>query len=261
MSKPLIISVVRDREMYDKCITQNSFCNSCDKLMLDNRTENLRIPTRYNQALTPSTLSTPRWLVFCHEDFQPLEDVYALVENLNQEVIYGPIGAKLLPRKRWLLGGLWTMTMVGQIIESNKDGSSKSPTGVAASSGTIVDTLDCSCLIVHSSLFKKHGLSFDENLSFDLYVEDFCTYASFVHNIPAQVVKFNCHHYSKGVFLPRLLEQKAYLDKKYPKTEKATLCTYSIGGGQTTLRRIQKRCRSYLDHHSPWLVKLIFRII
>ena len=46
-----IISVVRDEALYRRLVAENPMLVGCKKHMLDNREENLGIPTRYNQFL------------------------------------------------------------------------------------------------------------------------------------------------------------------------------------------------------------------
>ena len=50
--------------------------------------------------------------------------------------------------------------------------------GRRVKTGIKVQTFDCQCLIIHSSLINRYKLRFDENLTFDLYVEDFCANAN-----------------------------------------------------------------------------------
>lgn len=261
MSKPLIISVVRDWAMYEKCIAGNPFCANCDKRLVDNSVENETIPRRYNQVLDSLDLSVPRWLVFCHEDFEFLEPADQVAKELSVENIYGPIGVRLEYRCGWLPGGMWPSVVQGEIRESEKNGTSERVVGKVVPTGAVVDTLDCCCLLVHSSLVARHRLRFDENLTFDLYAEDFCAAAKLNCGIDTRIVKFLCHHHSGGCLLPRIGTQKAYLDQKYPKSEMATLSCYAIGGGRTVMRRFQKRVRAFLDRHARPAVDWYFKVI
>lgn len=258
---PLIVSVVRDFSMYCKCISENPVCDDCEKWFFDNRIDSKHIPVWYNRALSVVDESTSRWLVFCHEDFMPKESIVACLEHADENKLYGVIGGVLLPRKRWLLGGVWGGEFRGKIVESEKDGSSPLIRGLDVPLGTTVDTVDCQCLIVHSSLVVKYGLRFDEELSFDLYAEDFCLGSFLKHGIVTAILPLKCQHFSRGRLLPRFFDQKSYLDRKYPEAEVQGCVGYTIGGGRTVMRRFQKVMRSYLDRHMPIVVKWCFALI
>lgn len=256
-----IISVVRDCEMYNRCISNNLFCSGCGIRMLDNRERNVGVPALYNGTLDSFDYSYPRWLVFCHEDFMPKELLRNALGKAREDRIYGTIGGVLLPKKTWLLGGLWRGEVRGMIVESEKDGTGARCQGVDSPLDTIVETIDCQCLIVHSSLVQKYGLRFDERLSFDLYTEDFCLGAYLKHGIKTAIFPLKCQHFSRGTVLPRFFEQKAYLDRKYPKAEAFGCVGYTIGGGRTVMRRFQKRVRTFLDRHARFAVEWYFKVI
>ncbi len=59
-----IISVVRDFEMYDKCVGANPYNAGAELHPIDNRVENKGIPTRYNEFLDAYDYSKPDWFVF-----------------------------------------------------------------------------------------------------------------------------------------------------------------------------------------------------
>ena len=101
------------------------------------------------------------------------------------------------------------------MIDSNKDCSGASFRGSPVKKPTVVDTVDCCCIIVHSSLVKKYGLRFDENLSFDLYSEDFSISANEKYGVKTKVFPIMTHHYSYGTIDTRFLLQLQYLNKKY----------------------------------------------
>ena len=183
MDKPLVVSAVRNWAMHEHCIADNLYWAECDVRVLDNRIGNERIPVLYNRVLDGLDCNSSRWLVFCHEDFKPFEAVDPCLVQADERMIYGVIGGILAPRRSWLLGGVWGGAIRGQIVESEKDGACARVHGVKVPLGTIVETVDCQCLIVHSSLVQKYGLRFDENLSFDLYTEDFCLGAYLKHGI------------------------------------------------------------------------------
>ena len=260
MDDVVVISVVRDWAMYEKCLGKNPNVQNCRLMPIDNREKNERITVCYNRALEELKGEMPRWLVFCHEDFQPLENLVDVLSRANRELFYGPIGGRLEQRRPWLLGGIWPGVFAGVVEMSEKDGSREETFGTAVPANRRVDTVDCQCLIVHSSLVEKYHLRFDERLSFDLYVEDFCLGAKLAYGIETAIQPFRCRHYSRGTVLPRFFEQKSYLDAKYPTAEAFCCVGYTIGGGRTPVRRLQKRLRRFLDKKMPWLVQLVLRM-
>ena len=226
MSVPInIVSVVRDFEMYNKCIAQNTFVNHHTLCLLDNSSENKGIPFRYNQFLEGYDFSYPSWLVFCHEDFEFKQSIDDALAALDRNVLYGPIGVRT--DIRW--GLLYTWRLIGQIIESNKDGSNARYVGSATSTKTLVETFDCQCVIIHSDTIYKTGLRFDENLSFDLYVEDFCINAKENHNIPSHMLPIKCQHWSSGKVGEHYYRQENYLNQKYSHCCYTGTSSYSIG--------------------------------
>jgi hypothetical protein len=220
-----LISVVRDKAMYDNCITSNSCVNQYTLIAIDNTTENKGIPARYNNFLSVYDYAKPTWFVFCHEDFEFKEDIGALLSTSDPHYLYGPIGA--ITKVYLKLLYLWQPC--GSIIESNKDGTNLHSIGAAVADRTPVETFDCACLIVHSDLVKTNNLRFDENLSFDLYIEDFCIVAHEKHRIRSLILNFDCRHWSGGKVTQRFYDQLSYLNKKHDETCYTSLCTYNIG--------------------------------
>ena len=247
-SNVVIISVVRDGEMYDHCVRRNPFANGHTLCPLDNTRENKTIPVRYNEFLNSYDFAVPAWLIFCHEDFELKQAVDPLLEPLDKNVLYGPIGART--DVRWHL--LYTWRLIGQIVESTKDGSNERHIGTPYPTGTPVETFDCQCLIIHSDLIKRTGLRFDENLSFDLYIEDFCINAKENHGVPSQVLAVECQHWSGGTVRERYYHQEAYLNKKHPHCCYTGTSSYSIGkpGVVRRLNEAMKRgIRRFLSAH------------
>ena len=216
MSKTNIVfvSVVRDVNMYRRCVSDNRHNRESRFVSFDNRAKNEPVSTLYNRFLDGYDYSSPAWIVFCHEDFEFLESFKNVVGILDISAIYGPVGGRLFCRHRWLLGGIWPGECVGRITQSDKDGGNWITFGRSVQTATIADVLDCQCLIVHSSLVRTHHLRFDEHLSFDLYAEDFCLGAAVKYGIITRILAIKCHHYSYGNLLPRFFEQKSYFYKQ-----------------------------------------------
>ena len=261
MSNICMATPVRDFSMYAKCISENKALTFCRKVPMDNRHRNETIPVLYNRFIDSGDYGDTDWLVFCHEDFQPLQSFEDTIASLDSDSIYGPIGSCLVhSNSHFVPGGLWTTRVLGEIDESNKDGSGLHVFGEKVALGSAVETLDCQCLIVNASLVQKHHLRFDENLTFDLYAEDFCANAFLAHGIQSRIFPFECRHWSGGTFAPRFFKQRDYLHKKYPRAEFASPTGYTIGAGRTRMRRMQLRTRRFLDNRMPFLVKILFKI-
>lgn len=255
----IVVTVFRDAAMYDLCVGKNRLLRTCAFAAVDNNAENLGLAVRYNAFLDAYDYSRPAWLVFCHEDFEMKED-FSFLDGLDRNVIWGPIGAATVRRRPWLFGGAWCNRIVGSVEECGKSGAGARTFGNPCAKGTEVDTLDCMCLIVHSSLVRKFSLRFDPCLTFDLYAEDFCIAAREMHGVRSMVAPMKCLHRSKGSITARFHSQLGRLDRKYPRTERFSTTGYGIGGGATAMRRVQKRFRRFCDRRCPWLAKALLRI-
>ena len=259
--KPLLVSVVRDEAMYERCIAGNQFCDECELMKIDNREKNEFISVLYNRVLEGLDYSQERWILFAHEDLEFRGKVGGLLERADKGSLYGVIGGRILPRKNWFLGGLWSGKYYGKISTCKKDGSDLNEVGEVVPLGTEVETVDCQFFAVHSSLAEKYHLRFDENLSFDFYAEDFSIYASEKYQTKTRILPLKVCHHSPGNIQPRFFRQLRYLDKKYPRIEYFGSCGYNIGGGRTFMRRVQKKVRLFLDAYMPFMVKVYFKII
>lgn len=226
MSDPLIfISVVRDLRMYERCLQNNPNVNLHRLVRCDNSIENKGIPVRYNEFLNGYDFNNPAWFIFCHEDFEPLENFSPKLEGLDPNKLYGPIGTLT----KVYFGLFYKWRLIGTIIGSSRSGMNTNRLGTPAPTGTPVETFDCQCLLVHSSLIKRTGLRFDENLLFDLYLEDFCIQANENFSIGSYIFSFACHHWSDSLATPRYQEQEKYLNRKYPCCCYTGSCSFDIG--------------------------------
>ena len=233
MDRVVCVSVVRDFAMYERCIGENRFLAGAVKHFIDNRGENSRISVCYNRFIDAYDFAIPAWFVFCHEDFEIKEKVYTRLNNIDRDTLWGPIGASTKVR----LGVYHQWRLVGLIEQSDKDGANSFMLGNAVPIGTPVETFDCQCLIVHSSLVKKLGLRFDENLTFDLYVEDFCIAAA-KKGIRSRILPIKAHHWSGGSVQPRYAVQEAYINSKYPNDCFTGTSSWSLGGRPPLFRRL-----------------------
>lgn len=246
--KAYLVSVVRDFAMYRHCLAENPCCVGMERVVLDNTVENRSISSRYNQFI--DNLQGDAWVVFCHEDWMPQEPLLPRLQGLDRRFLYGPIGAVLeeCPNADFI-------HISGSIEQCRKNGS-----GLRRNRGTWLDdrtdTFDCQCVIAHSSLLKGKGLRFDENLSFDLYVEDFCA-AAWLQGCPSRILSLRCRHYSGGKVGERFWQGLAYLREKYKDCPKRFPTPVdrrnSFGGNQQ--KRIYNYRRSPNARLRYWLKK------
>lgn len=234
--KIVFVSVVRDFQMYEKCIAANPSCKGAQLHPIDNREKNEFIPVCYNRFLDQCDLSEDKWIVFCHEDFQPHESLYGWLENADKNSLHGPIG---VVTKNYL-GLYYKWVFLGKIETSDRLGGAKRTLGERVCAGTRVDTFDCQCLIVHSSLLRRTGMRFDEHLSFDLYVEDFCIQANENHAVSSVILPFRCQHWSDSLAQARYDGQLSYLKQKWPNVCYTGTCAHMIGGGIGFFRRFDR---------------------
>lgn len=233
MDKILYVSVVRDWTMYERCLKGNPFLSGGELCPIDNREKNEGVPVCYNRFLASRPKDESAWYVFCHEDFELKESISALLDGLDMNALWGPIGAAT--RVRWGIYHQWRM--LGSVEECAKDGSNVHVIGTVVPVGTPVETFDCQCLIVHSSLVQREGLRFDEKLSFDLYVEDFCMAAA-KKGIASRILPIPARHWSGGSVLARYYEQEAYINAKYPDDCFTGTSSWILGGKPPLGRRL-----------------------
>ena len=78
MDAIVLISVVRDFAMYDRCVKGNPFVAGGELRPVDNREKNEGIPVGYNRFLDSRPPDERAWYVFCHEDFEWREPAAAV---------------------------------------------------------------------------------------------------------------------------------------------------------------------------------------
>lgn len=244
VSDPIVlISVVRDFETYARCIRNNPNVNCHELVCLNNSVENKGIPFRYNEFLNGYDFTKPAWFIFCHEDFEVTENITDIFHLLPTDKLYGPIG--VLTKLRF--GVYYQWCLLGHIIGSNRKGEAVQEIGTPVPVGTPVETFDCQCLIVHSELIAKTKLRFDENLSFDLYIEDFCIQAKETHHLASVILPFKCHHWSDSLAVDRYYVQADYLSHKYPNCCYTGTSSHSIGT-PGFLRRLSDHLKTIAWH-------------
>ncbi len=238
-----MVSVVRDYEMYDKCVKNNPWCRDLTLVPVDNLQENKPITVRYNAFL--DTLQGEGWMVFCHEDWRLECDLRPILEGLDKNMLWGPVGVFVEECRHSDF-----VHLNGRVKHSQKGGE-----GMRVVQGleewARVDCFDCQCLIVHSSLVKRYGLRFDENLFFDMYVEDFCVNAYERYGILSHTVRIECTHFSKGDINTRFHKALDYVREKYKNGKKryATI----VGRHNTFGCNMDKPIHTYRNSFIPRL--------
>mgnify|MGYP002521133433 CR=1 FL=1 len=210
----LIISVVNDYELYKHCIAENPYITypqNIEHINFDNTKDNIFIAKRYNTFLNNYNYEKDAWFVFCHCDWELQEDINPILEKLDKNCFYGPVGAIC----RFLNGKVFR-EITGSCYERRRDGSGYRYIGTDKNK-EISDTFDCQAFIVHSSLVKKYNLRFDEKLQWDLYVEDICINSKQKYDINSYTIKLDCCHWSGYHITPTsYYESLNYINNKYP---------------------------------------------
>ena len=230
MDRIAIVSAVRDFAFYRKCVEENPMLDGCEKTVFDNRTENMPLPARYNEFLDSFDYSRPAWIVFCHEDWEATEPVAPVLSRLDPGSVYGVAGATV--ERRAFFFARWKF--IGDIESCNRDGSDPGVHGLPAPPGSACDTVDCVCLVVHSSLVQRHSLRFDPEMTFDLYAEDFCIAARELHGVATRLVRLSCRHWSRGCAGKRYRALRKKLQKKWRNAKgcSSTVSPYLCGRAQ-----------------------------
>jgi hypothetical protein len=191
--KYIFITAYIDNDLYGRCVVNNPHIKDNAEIKcagFNNTKDNKHVSVRYNQFLDSWNYDDEAWFIFCHSDWELLEDMTPLLAKLNRGAIYGPIGAVV--KKRF---GKIINECRGYCRERSRDGSeSRILSCKKQRTGTIVDTLDAQSMIIHSSLVKKYGLRFDESFAFDLYCEDFSAWAKMKYGIKTRILRIECRH-------------------------------------------------------------------
>lgn len=215
MQKIIFISAVKDFNMYNNVIKNNPFVIG-DNIVLspiDNNEINLGLSKRYNDFLSSYNYVDQAWLVFCHEDWNILESISKKLDDLDRNALYGSFGARLIKKD-----DICIREYIGHIYDCAKDGKNLRRLGSEFENLLKVDVLDCQSLIVHSSLVEKFNLRFDEELEFDLYVEDFCLNAFVKNGLESKVLNLEVCHHSQIMNISErenCTKMCSYLNEKY----------------------------------------------
>jgi len=238
-----IICAFNNQEIFDNVVKNNENVKNCEVFAYDNTKENTAITKRYNDFIDTNVLSDVSeskdfWCVFIHQDFGFMEDVDLKFEKLSKDFIYGPIGAKVFKgfffgkRDENKIGFKTTFKLIlGEIMQGQNDFNLKKY-GHKAFFKPTVDSVDCCCVIIHSSLIRKYNLRFDENLSFHMYAEELCYRAKKDYKIQAKVAQMKCFHLGKGVLNEEFYQAAQYLKDKFKIEKISSTCPIQMQRGK-----------------------------
>lgn len=233
MQKVDFVTVVNDFEKYGKYFLINDNINNHNLISYDNTTDNQPITARYNHYID-TIMADDVWIVFCHQDFEFHEDITPKLDNLAKDSIYTPVGAGTkkefvffvrmagLKISKFRIGFVYKQVIKGQIREESR-GRIKYA-GKKAKVLEIIETPDCCCFIVHSSLIRKMNYRFDDNLDWHLYAEDLALTAKLNFGIKTRILNITSSHYSGGDFNLDFYESIKYLKDKYKGIPIVTTC-------------------------------------
>jgi len=235
----IFITAYVDSGLYNRCVAKNPFIRDnpdIDCVAFDNSTKNQHVSTRYNQFLDSWNYDNDAWFIFCHSDWEILEDITEKLSLLDHNTIYGPIGAIVKTRFKKIIN-----ECRGYCRERSRDGSeSRVLSCKKQKTGTLVDTLDAQCIIINSALVKKHHLRFDESFAYDLYCEDFSAAAKLKFGIQTRIFRVDCRHNNIAKNMDGREDYYRMLDifnKKYP---------YDMFGSTVTVLGAVKKSFTYL---------------
>ncbi len=230
-----LISVVNNFSLYDVFFRKNPFVAMQSKIKLcplDNVEKNLPISICYNKFIREFDYNRDAWCIFCHSDWEILQNIEETINTLDKGCLYGIVGAK-----SEFSGEKGYIKYIGYCRERQRNGSNIRTLDYPNDLNESVETVDCVALFVHSSLLQKYDLQFDENLYWDLYVEDFCIQAKKKYGVLTYPLNISSCHWSDAGYreLPSsYYKSLAYMNNKYPEDIFAGTCGW-IGG-----KKIQK---------------------
>lgn len=221
--KKKVVCVFNNKEIFDKVILDNENLKDCEKFPYDNTIENVSITKHYNNFINENVFSCNDdfWCLFLHQDFGVMEDVDAILKKMDKNSIYGAIGVKTFKGLFWgkkgggKLGFKRHLTLAfGRILQGNNNFDFKEY-GIRVFFQPIVKSVDCCCIMIHSSLIRKYNLQFDENLNFHMYAEELCYRTKKDYKIKTKVIQMNCFHLGRGTFDEEFKKSLEYLKNKF----------------------------------------------
>ena len=228
-----IVIVANNFDMLDRCVQSNIFMNKYKIHVFDNRTNVKGISEHYNDYIQ-NIMAEDQWILFCHQDFSLLEDFDVKLKKLDKNCIYGVVGAAPVNEMyfymfargysffKFKIGLMKKRKQFGRILQGKGNKCIKK--GIFVLNQKVVDTVDCCCTFIHSSLIKKNNLLFDPMFKWHFYSEDFSLNAHKLYNIKSKVIQTKCCHYSLGNFNQEFYDNLEKLKAKYHERTFVTTC-------------------------------------
>jgi hypothetical protein len=197
--------------------------------------ENIAITKRYNDFIDANVLSESSenqdfWCVFTHQDFGFMEDVDLVLKKLSKDCIYGAIGVKIFrgiffgKKEDNKIGFKTTLKLIlGMVLQGQNDFNLKKYAHRAFFQPK-VDSIDCCCIMLHSTLIKKYNLHFDENLNFHMYAEELCYRSKKDYKIKTKIAQLKCFHLGRGVLNEEFYNSAQYLKDKFNIKKIPSIC-------------------------------------
>lgn len=214
--KDKVVCVVNNYDTFDKVVKSNEHLKDCEIHYYDNSIENISVTERYNDFIDELPEDEDFWVMFIHQDFGFLENPIETLRTLNPKYIYGTIGVKFYKFLYFNRHGFKRhhVAVCGKILQGNNDFNFREY-GVELKRPKTATSVDCCCIMIHSSLIKKHSLRFDENLKFHMYAEDLCYRARKKYKIKVKVVQMKCFHMGIGSLDEEFKASADYLKQKF----------------------------------------------
>lgn len=215
-----VICVFNNQEIFDKVVKNNENLKNCEIIAFDNSKENIAITKRYNNFIKEKIKLDANnegfWCAFIHQDFGFMESPNSVFEKLDKRFIYGVVGAKFFNIIHFNRDGFkrFFVKNYGMILQGNNDFNFHEY-GQKIKRPKTVNSIDCCCVIVHSSLIRKYNLEFDENLNFHMYAEELCYKAKKTYKIKTKVVQMDCFHMGTGKLDEEFKKSAQYLKEKF----------------------------------------------
>lgn len=218
-----VICVWNNQEIFEKVVKNNENLKNFVIVDFDNTEKNEPVTKCYNSFIEKSIdKDSDFWCLFVHQDFGFMENIDNILNKLDKKFIYGAIGTKVFSgifigrkgKERKIGLKRYISITVGKILQGNNDFNFHEY-GLKMPFPVNVESVDCCCIMIHSSLIKKYDLDFDENLSFHMYAEDLCYGAKKFHKIKSKVVQLKCYHLGTGSLNDDYDKSLQYLKEKY----------------------------------------------
>jgi hypothetical protein len=234
--KPLtVVSVVRDKACYQRCVRENPYLAGARFVMLDNSVDNVPIPVRYNTFLDEMPEDTG-WIFFAHEDMELREDPRPWLNRRSPLFPCGLIGTRTIANL--------VILPFGVLSDSDRDGgrmhNNRPPLPYTPFLGNRTENFDCCGFFVHADAFRAWQLRFDPKCMWDLYAEDLCFQFLQRSGHTVSILPLAAHHWSRGnPDTEHFRESLAHLNEKYADDFFAGgTCVFSVGRRPTLCLRL-----------------------